>query len=136
MQNQNLTGSVRSIESLGKIQGKYGEMDRYRVTITTPEDALDVLTFNAKGEFKRKVGDTIVYKKDARNGYGQVVYEKPQAPQQQGYSKPQVKEDTQTYIIRQSMLKAAIDFHVDNKAKTEHQIIETAKYFVNYVING
>lgn len=136
MQNQNLTGSVRSIESLGKVNGKYGEMDRYRVTITTPDNALDVLTFNAKGEFKRRVGDTIVYKKDARNGYGQVVYEKPEVPQQQGYSQPQAKQDTQTYIIRQSMLKAAIDYHADNRSKTEHQIIETAKYFVNYVTNG
>lgn len=134
MQNQKLTGSVRSIEPMGKVQGKYGEMDRYRVTITTPENALDVLTFNAKGEFKRKVGDTIIYKKDARNGYGQVVYEKPD--EQKGYSQPQAKQDTQTYIIRQSMLKAAIDFHADNRSKTEHQIIETAKYFVNYVTNG
>lgn len=126
MQNQKMTGKIEAIEPMGEIQTKYGNLNKYRVTF----ESGDILSFNAKGDFKKNVGDTITYEKDPKYGSGKLIYEKPDT------FTPKKTEDTQTYIIRQSMLKAAIDFHADNKAKTEYQIIETAKYFVNYVING
>lgn len=126
MQNPKLTGKIEAIEPMGEIQSKYGILNKYRVTF---EDG-DIVSFNAKGDFKKNVGDEVTYEKDIKYGNGKLIYEKPQQFQ------PKKTEDTQTYIIRQSMLKAAIDFHADNRGKSEHQILETAKYFVNYVING
>jgi len=126
MQNQKLTGKIEAIEPMGEIQSKYGTLNKYRVTF----ESGDIVSFNAKGDFKKNIGDEVTYEKDIKYGNGKLVYEKPQQFQ------PKKTEDTQTYIIRQSMLKAAIDFHADNRGRTEHQILETAKYFVNYVING
>jgi hypothetical protein len=127
MQNPKLTGKIEAIEPVGEIQSKYGTLNKYRVTF----ESGDILSFNAKGEFKKRVGDEVTYEKDVKYGNGKLIYDKPQS-----FQPKKSNEDTQTYIIRQSMLKAAIDYHADNRSKTEHQIVETAKYFVNYVTNG
>lgn len=77
--------------------------------------------FLAVGDFKKKVGDVIEY--ELKGEY------------QAKLLQPKKADDVQTYIIRQSMLKAAIDFHAKNEVD-EDTVIETARQFVNYVNQG
>ena len=76
--------------------------------------------FLAVGEFKKKVGEAIEYE---LKGEYQAKLLQPK------------KDDVQIYIIRQSMLKASIDFHAKNEVD-EDTVIETARQFVNYVNQG
>jgi hypothetical protein len=77
--------------------------------------------FLAVGEFKKKVGDVIHYKLEGDF--------------RASLQLPPKEDNVQTYIIRQSMLKAAIDFHAKNNVD-EEMVIETARQFVNYVNQG
>lgn len=77
--------------------------------------------FLAVGEFKKKVGDVIHYQLEGDF--------------RASLQLPEKKDDTQTFIIRQSMLKAAVDYHAKNEV-VEIIVIETARQFENYIING
>jgi hypothetical protein len=88
----------------------------------------DILSFLAKDEFKKNVGDDITYEKNPQFGTGKVIYDKP------SFTPPTQKTvDTQEKIVRQSMLKAAVDFHSSNHAKTEQQVLQTAQIFIDFV---
>lgn len=77
--------------------------------------------FLAVGEFKKKVGEDIEY--ELKGEYQAKLLQAKQT------------DNVQIYIIRQSMLKAAIDFHAKNDVD-EDTVIETARLFVNYVNQG
>lgn len=77
--------------------------------------------FLATGEFKKKVGDVIHYQLEGDF--------------RASLQLPEKKDDKQTYIIRQSMLKAAVDYHAKNQVD-EEIVIETARQFENYVNQG
>jgi len=97
----------------------------------------DNLNFLAVNNFLGQVGQDLTYTKNEAQGTGKIyrdnisngITSRPTAPVAK-------KEDTQTYIIRQSMIKAAIDYHASNHGKSEAQVIETARNFVNFVNNG
>jgi len=77
--------------------------------------------FLAVGEFKKKVAEDIEY--ELKGEY------------QAKLLQPKKADDVQTYIIRQSMLKAAVDYHAKNEVH-EEIVIDTARQFENYIING
>lgn len=77
--------------------------------------------FLAVGDFKKKVGDVIHYQLEGDF--------------RASLQLPEKKDDKQTYIIRQSMLKAAVDYHAKNQVD-EEIVIETARQFENYVNQG
>lgn len=77
--------------------------------------------FLSTGEFKKKVGDVIHYQLEGDF--------------RASLQLPPKEDNVQIYIIRQSMLKAAIDFHAKNDVD-EDTVIETARLFVNYVNQG
>lgn len=89
----------------------------------------DSLGFLATGEFKKNVGDVVTYEKNDQYQTGKLVYEQPQQTNH-------VKEDVQRYIIRQSSLNRATDLYSRGGNWDEQQIIETARIFENYVLNG
>jgi hypothetical protein len=123
-----LTSRIKSVEPIGKWSNGQRDFNKFRVSFANG----DILSFLAVNDFKGNVGDDLTYEKNPQYGTGKIVRDE----NRKSYSNNSKTDDTQTYIIRQSMLKAAIDFHADNHGKTEDRIIETAKYFVNYVING
>lgn len=124
-----LTSRITGIEPGGNWSNGQRTFNKFKVSFANG----DVLNFLAVNDFKAQVGQDLTYEKNEQYMSGKIVRDQQQ-PQQQNYSKS--KEDTQVYIIRQSMIKAAIDFHANNHAKTENQVIETARSFVNFVNNG
>lgn len=124
-----LTGRITNIEPMGTWSNGQRTFNKFRVSFANG----DILSFLAVKDFKPNVGDNIRYEKNEQQGTGKWLRDFEEKPT---YSKPQAKEDTQTYIIRQSMIKAAIDYHAQNHGKSESQIIETARNFVNFINNG
>lgn len=130
-----LTSRITSVEPTGTWSNGQKTFNKFRVCFANGDN----LNFLAVNEFKGQVGQDLAYTKNEAQGTGKIFREnnfRPNnQPAQNNYAaKP--KEDTQTYIIRQSMIKAAIDYHASNHGKTESQIIDTARLFVNFVNNG
>ena len=128
-----LTGRITNIEAMGTWSNGQRTFNKFRVSFANG----DILSFLALKDFKPQVGDTIKYDKNERQGTAKWLRDEFEAkPNYNAPQAPKKSEDTQTYIIRQSMIKAAIDYHANNHAKSEGQVIETARNFVNFVING
>ena len=131
-----LTSRITTIIPNGEWSNGQRTFNKYRVTFANGDN----LSFLAVGDFKGQVGENLTYQKNESNQTGKVVREN--GFQNQGsYSAPKgsgSKEDTQTYIIRQSMIKAAIDYHAlqAHGHSSEEDIIRTARNFVNFINNG
>ena len=131
-----LTSRITTITPNGEWSNGQRTFNKYRVTFANGDN----LSFLAVGDFKGQVGENLTYQKNESNQTGKVVREN--GFQNQGsYSSSKSsgsKEDTQTYIIRQSMIKAAIDYHAlqAHGHTSENDVINTARNFVNFINNG
>ena len=121
-----LTSKITHIEPKGVWSNGQNTFQKYQVTMANGES----LQFLAKGEFKRSVGQDITYEKNEKYGTGKLVRE-----EQTFTPAPQQKEDVQTYIIRQSMLKAAVDYHAGYQTSID-DVLQTARQFITFVHNG
>lgn len=127
MQKTTLTGRITSIEPNGTWSNGQATFNKFRVGFANG----DILSFLAREEFKKNVGDNITYEKNPAQGTGKLIYEKPNFDKP--FEKPAQKTDVQEKIVRQSMLKAAVDFHATNPAKTEQSVLNTAQLFINFI---
>lgn len=121
------TGKITFITPDGSFENRGQVLNRYKVTLATGE----VYTFNAKGDFKRQVGDEIQFKiTNEQYNTASLIWDKPQAaPTQQTFKKP---DDVQKYIIKQSSVASAVNFYKD-KNVGEQQVLDFAEKIVNYI---
>lgn len=125
------TGKITFIQADGTFESYGNTLSKYKVTLATGE----VFTFNAKGDFKKNVGDEIEFEvTNEQYGNAKLVYTKPfqAAPQYNQVSTPQKKDDVQKFIIRQSSVASAVNFWKD-KGGSEQQVLEFAEKIVNYI---
>lgn len=123
-----LTSKITQVEPAGTWSNGQRTFNKFRVSFANG----DILSFLAVNDFKHEVGESITYEKNPQHGTGKLVRE----PQQQNYAyQPKKSEDTQTYIIRQSMIKASIDFHSGQPVDLE-VIKNTARELIKFVNNG
>ena len=128
-----LTSRITSVEPTGTWSNGQKTFNKFRVCFANGDN----LNFLAVNEFLGQVGQDLTYTKNEAQGTGKIYRDNNFRPNyQQPAQSPKKSEDTQTYIIRQSMIKAAIYYHASNHGKSEGQVIETARNFVNFVING
>lgn len=125
-----LRSKITSVEPAGTWSNGQKTFNKFRVCFANGDN----LNFLAVNNFLGQVGQDLTYTKNEAQGTGKILRDNIS----NGISSAPVakKEDTQTYIIRQSMIKAAIDYHASNHGKSEAQVIETARNFVNFVNNG
>jgi len=124
MQKTTQTGRITSIEPMGTWSNGQQTFNKFRVGFANG----DILSFLAKDEFRKNVGDNITYEKNPQFGTGKIIYDNPT------FEKPTQKTvDTQEKIVRQSMLKAAVDYHSNNHGKTEQQVLQTAQIFIDFI---
>lgn len=126
-----LTSKITSVEPSGTWSNGQKTFNKFRVCFANGDN----LNFLAVKDFLGQVGQDLTYTKNESQGTGKIFREN-NFNQSNTYTPTKGKEDTQTYIIRQSMIKAAIDYHASNHGKSESQIIDTARNFVNFVNNG
>ena len=125
-----LTSRITSIEPAGTWSNGQRTFNKFRVCFANGDN----LNFLAVDKFKYAPGENVTYIKNAEQNTGKI--KRDFIPKEVTREVVKDKADTQTYIIRQSSLKSAIDYHASNPGKTESQVIETARNFVNFVNNG
>lgn len=125
-----LTSRITSIEPAGTWSNGQRTFNKFRVCFANGDN----LNFLAVDKFKYATGENVTYIKNAEQNTGKI--KRDFIPKEVTREVVKDKADTQTYIIRQSSLKSAIDYHASNPGKTESQVIETARNFVNFVNNG
>lgn len=132
-----MTGTIKSIDHLGEWEHQSGTMQTYNVRFADDKQ----YKFNAKGEFKKNIGDTIEYEVvNEKYKNAKIVYPKPQAKgnYQSGGTR---SADTQTQIVRQSMIKASIDYNamiagITGEPISLDQVKQTARELINFIETG
>lgn len=122
------TGKITAIIPDGNWNNGKQTFNRFKVTLATGEQ----WNFSAVGEFKKQIGEEIefeVLNEQYKNA--KLVLTQPKSFGG-GFTK---SPEQQTSIIRQSMLKASVDYW-SGQGADEGTIIETARQFVNFVNNG
>lgn len=120
-------GTIKFIEYDGQWEHATGTFQRYKVTFTDGKS----YKFSSKGEFKKQVGEQVDYEvTNEQYNTAKLVYPKPQFQ-----AAPQRNSDTQTQIVRQSMIKAAIDYHSKDVVSLDI-IKQTARELIKFIETG
>ena len=115
---------ITQIEPKGTYTNASGTFNKYQVYLANGQN----YQFLAKGEFKKNVGDDIDFEvTNEQYKTAKLVYSQPQ-PYKASASKDQ-------QIIRQSMVKAAADFHASRPQSDIHTVIADAQLLINFVNN-
>ena len=81
--------------------------------------------FLAKGEFKKQVGETIDFEiTNEQYNTAKLIY------------KPIPSANREHIIVRQSMVKAAADFHASRPTADIQTVIHDAQLLIHFVNNG
>jgi len=113
-------GKITHISPRGEYTNASGTFNKYQVRF----DDGNEYQFLAKGEFKRKIGNDIFYSITSEEYKTARLEYKPQA------STPPNKDQL---IIRQSMVKAACDFHANRPQSDVHTVLADAQLLINFV---
>jgi len=115
---------ITQIEPKGTYTNASGTFNKYQVYLANGQN----YQFLAKGEFKKNVGDDIDFEvTNEQYKTAKLVYSQPQSYKASG------SKDQQ--IIRQSMVKAAADFHASRPQSDIHTVIADAQLLINFVNN-
>lgn len=128
------TATVKSVQGTGTHTDQYGL--KYDWEIEMDNGDVGVYSSNTETQDYFVAGREVEYMYIPHGKYPKIKRPAMRtAPTQQ---RTQSGDKVQLYIIRQSSLKAAIDYHnitMDKKPSRE-DIADTAEFFTNYVLNG
>lgn len=132
------SGTIASVEKQQEWSSNRGVFQKWQVFLKTGE----MWYFNTvKGnDFRYGVGETITFQvKNEQHRNASLVQQQqtnyqPQPTFNAGAERSQEKPSKDLIIMRQSMLKAAVDYH--GYEATEEDVINTARKFVNFINNG
>ena len=125
----NKTSKVISVQANGTWEGKYGIMYKHEVAFENGD----------AGEYSSKSADQNKFVEGKETEYefidGKFPKVKPVNNFQQGgsFSAAPKSDKVQEYIVKQSSLKAAVDFVIANGGDTK-TVIDTAEVFVTWVL--
>ena len=124
-------GKVTQVQPNGTWEGNYGMMYKFEVTF----DNGDVGEYSSKSEQQTKFieGEEAEYEFTGGKFPKVKPYYVPPSSGGQTYYKKD--DNVQDLIIRQSSLKAAVDYCKGNNCSPE-EVCETADIFVNWVMNN
>ena len=116
-----------SKSKLTNIQANGNWKDFYKFDVEF-EDGTTGTIFKKSSEHRLEIGKEYNYSKNDK-GSIKII------PEGGGFTTNYTNnDDRQKYIIRQSMLKAAVDFH-SGSSRTTSQVIGTAEEFEEWVLN-
>tara|TARA_R110001606_G_scaffold188368_1_gene336095 strand:- start:362 stop:742 length:381 start_codon:yes stop_codon:yes gene_type:complete len=122
------TGRITNVEPNGTFESYGSTLTRNKVTMATG----DTYTFNSKGAFKKNIGDEIEFEvTNEQYGNAKLIYN-PNKPAPMAAPPVQKTNDVQKFIIRQSSVASAVNFHKD-KPSSEDEVLEFAERIVNYI---
>tara|TARA_X000001382_G_scaffold130827_1_gene127131 strand:+ start:1814 stop:2170 length:357 start_codon:yes stop_codon:yes gene_type:complete len=113
-------GKIKFIQENGEWSNSSGTFNKFKVQF----DDGQTYQFLAKGQFKKQIGDLVDYEvTNEQYGTAKLIYTQPQA---NGQSKDQL-------IIRQSMVKAAVDFNRGNAISDIQTVLADAQTLIDFV---
>lgn len=122
------TSKITHIEDKGTWSNGQKTFNRYQVSFANGDNPV----FLATGEFKRGIGDEVQYQiKDEKYNTAKLVFSPPAG----GGFKPQGGGNRDQIIVRQSMVKAAADFHASRAGSNVQDIIRDAQLLIDFVNN-
>jgi len=123
----NYTSKIVSVNKIDSFQTNDGKtMVKYTITFANGHNP----HIYALGEFKHQVGDEVTYDLDQAKNKAKIAkqaYTTNAAPKTNYTNKDQI-------IIRQTVIKAAAEFHA-NSNSTANDVIKTAEKFLNWINN-
>lgn len=120
-----MQSKITQIEPKGTYTNASGTFNKYQVYLANGQN----FQFLAKGEFKKQVGDDIEFEiTNQQYNTAKLVYNKPMPTATSG--------NREQIIVRQSMVKAAADFHASRPNADIQTVIADAQLLINFVNNG
>ena len=120
-----MQSKITQIEPKGTYTNASGTFNKYQVYLANGNN----YQFLAKGEFKKQVGQEIDYEvTNEQYNTAKLIYNKPIPTQPTG--------NREQIIVRQSMVKAAADFHASRPNADIETVIADATKLINFVNNG
>ena len=117
-----MQSKITQIEPKGTYSNASGTFNKYQVYLANGNN----YQFLAKGEFKKNVGDTIDFEiTNEQYNTAKLIY-----------NKPILSANREHIIVRQSMVKAAADFHASRPNADIQTVIHDAQLLINFVNNG
>ncbi len=114
-------GKIKFIQAKGEWSNSSGTFNKFQVQFDDGQS----YQFLAKGDFKKEVGQEVEYEvTNQQYGTAKLVY----TPQQQ--TSPKSKDQL---IIRQSMVKAACDFHASRPQSDIVTVIKDAEKLIEFI---
>jgi hypothetical protein len=122
------TSKITHIENKGTWSNGQKTFNRFQVNFANGDNPI----FLATGEFKKAVGDEVEYQiKDSKYNTAKLVYTQPQQVQQASSKAP--SGNREQLIIRQSMVKAAADFHAQRGQSGIEEVIRDAQLLIDFI---
>jgi len=120
-----MESKITQIEPKGTYTNASGTFNKYQVYLANGQN----FQFLAKGEFKKQVGDDIEFEiTNQQYNTAKLVYNKPMPTAPSG--------NREQIIVRQSMVKAAADFHASRPNADIQTVMADAQLLINFVNNG
>ena len=117
-----MQSKITQIEPKGTYTNASGTFNKYQVYLANGNN----YQFLAKGEFKKQVGETIDFEiTNEQYNTAKLIY-----------NKPIPSANREQIIVRQSMVKAAADFHASRPNADIQTVIHDAQLLINFVNNG
>ena len=130
--------TVKSVQANGTYDSDYGLRYKWEVQMENGDVGENATTTNEQKYFTEGAEVEYLFEGGDRPKIKRPYKQGAQSGQQSGQSVP--KDDkTQLYIIRQSSLKAAIDYNniiMGDTKPTIDDICSDAEHFTKYVLNG
>ena len=118
-----MQSKITQIDPKGTYTNASGTFNKYQVYLANGNN----YQFLAKGEFKKQVGETIAFEvTNEQYNTAKLIYKPIQAP----------SANREQIIVRQSMVKAAADFHASRPNADIQTVIADAQLLINFVNNG
>jgi len=119
-----MQSKITQIEPKGTYTNASGTFNKYQVYLANGQN----FQFLAKGDFKKQVGETIDFEiTNEQYNTAKLIYKPIQA---------QPTGNREQIIVRQSMVKAAADFHASRPNADIETVIADATKLINFVNNG
>lgn len=119
-----MQSKITQIEPKGTYTNASGTFNKYQVYLANGNN----YQFLAKGEFKKQVGETIDFEiTNEQYNTAKLIYKPIQAAP---------TANREQIIVRQSMVKAAADFHASRPNADIETVIADATKLINFVNNG
>ena len=113
-----MQSQITNVEAKGVYTNASGTFNKYQVTFKNGKS----FQMLAKGEFKKNVGDSVEYEITSQEyNTARLVY------------KPLVTGPKDQLIIRQSMVKAACEFHSNRPTSDVQTVLADAEILINFI---